>query len=68
MDTFVVRLWHEGEQGSAAALLRGTVLHVASGRTTPFASVGELLAVFEKAVVQGPGTRGTPEPRSAAAT
>jgi hypothetical protein len=68
MDTFVVRLWGEEELGKAATPLRGTVLHVTSGRTTPFTSVDELLAFFGRAGVRIPGTCGDPEPRRATAT
>jgi hypothetical protein len=68
MDTFVVRLWDAVEADHAVDPLRGTAHHVASGATTPFVGVDELLAFFVWAGRQRPRTSGNPEPRSAATT
>jgi hypothetical protein len=67
MITFVVRLWDSAEPAHAAEWPRGTALHVASGETTSFVGVDELLAFFASANEQSPGSSGHPQPRTATA-
>lgn len=67
MITFVVRLWDSAEPVQAAEPLRGTVLHVASGKTTPFVGVAKLLAFFTEVNERSPGPCGHPPPRTATA-
>ncbi|HEU4450417.1 MAG TPA: hypothetical protein VFR63_10620 [Gaiellaceae bacterium] len=67
MVTFVVRLWESAEPAPAAEPLRGTALHVASGRTTSFVGVEELLAFLTAAREHGAGARGRPAPGGAGA-
>jgi hypothetical protein len=67
MVTFVVRLWDSAEPAHAAEPLRGTALHVASGETTSFVGVAELLAFFTEVNERSPGPCGHPQPRTAPA-
>ncbi|MGH3059053.1 MAG: hypothetical protein ACRDPP_12560 [Gaiellaceae bacterium] len=67
MITFVVRLWDSAEPALAAAPVRGTALHVASGQTTSFVGVGELLAIFTSVNEESPGSCGHPQSRAATA-
>jgi hypothetical protein len=67
MITFVVRLWDSAEPAHAAEWLRGTALHVASGQTTSFVGVDELLTFFTSVNEQSPGSSGHPKPRTATA-
>jgi hypothetical protein len=54
VDTFVVRLWDAAAAGHAADPLRGTALHVASGRSTPFVGAEQLLAFLATVGVRSP--------------
>lgn len=67
MVTFVVRLWDSAEPAQAAEPLRGTALHVASGRTTSFVGVDALLAFFAAKDAQGTSASGRATAREATA-
>ena len=67
MITFVVRLWDSADPALAAEPVRGTALHVASGRTTAFVGLAELLAFFTSVNEESRGSCGHPPSQAATA-
>ena len=48
MRSFIVRLWHPLGPADPARGLRGTVVHVSSGRSATFADGAALLAFLQR--------------------
>lgn len=65
MRSFIVRLWHPLDLADPARGLRGTVVHVGSGRSAVFTDAATLLAFLqqEQEALRGAVDTGSDHPK-----